>query len=104
MLRSTDPRSFGGGRFFEKFDRVADRDDRFGLIVGDFDAKLLFEGHDQLNRIERIRAKVIDEISVIDHLVGLNAQMLDNNLLYALSDIAHFVRPHTGGAQGPAFD
>jgi hypothetical protein len=30
--------------------------------------------------------------------------MLYNDLLYALSDIAHFVRPYPGGAQTPAFD
>jgi hypothetical protein len=101
---STDPKSFGGGSFFEKLHRIADGHDRLRLIVRDFNAELFLKSHDKLNRVERIGAKVVNEIGVIDHLVGFNAQMLDNNLLYALSDIAHFVRPHTGGARGPAFD
>jgi hypothetical protein len=95
---------FGGRSFFKKLYRVADRHDRLGLIVRDFDAELFFKSHDKLNRVERIGAKVVDEIGVVDHFVGLNAEMFDNDLFYALSDIAHFVRPHTGGAQEPAFD
>ena len=78
-------------------------DDRLGLIVGNLDAEFLLERHDQLNRVERIRAQIVDEIRVFDDLIGVDAEMLDNNLLHALSDIAHFlfsfVRP---GASSPA--
>jgi hypothetical protein len=103
-LASTNPKSFGRGSFFEKLHRIADGHDRLSLIIRDFDAELFLKSHDKLNRVERIGAKVVNEIGVIDHLVGFNAEMLDNDLLYALSDIAHFVRPYTGGARGPAFD
>jgi hypothetical protein len=102
--RPAAPISFGGRRFLKKFYRVADRDDRLSLIVGNLHAELFLEGHDKLNGVERIGAKVVNEIRIVDHLVGFDAQMFDNDLLYALSDIAHFVRPYTGGAQRAAFD
>jgi hypothetical protein len=104
LAAPADPGSLGGGSFFKKLHRVADRHDRLGLIVWNLNAEFFFKSHDKLNRVERIGAKVVDEIGVVDHFVGLNAEMFDNDLFYALSDIAHFVRPHTGGALQPAFD
>jgi hypothetical protein len=92
----------GGGRFFEKLYGVADGDDRLGLIVGNFDAEFLLERHHQLNRIERIGAEVVDEIGVLDNFVRFDAQVLDNDLFYALCDIAHFALSFMGRGHGPA--
>src|ERR1700744_216302 len=40
-----------GVGFVDIFDRVADRDDGFRRVVGNFDAEFLFERHHQLDRV-----------------------------------------------------
>src|SRR5690606_6248722 len=41
-------------------DGVADRLQLLRVLVGDLDAELLLERHDQLDRVEGIRTKVVD--------------------------------------------
>src|SRR5258706_9864243 len=52
-------RSFGA--LVDVFDGVPDLLDLLGLIIGYLDAELLFERHDQLDRVERVRSEVFDE-------------------------------------------
>ena len=49
------------GGFRDEFHRIAEGLDGLGCIIGDFDAELFFECHDQFDRVERVRAQVVDE-------------------------------------------
>src|SRR5271154_713100 len=80
-----------GRRFLKVFDRVADGDDRLGLVVWNLDAELLFECHHQLYGVERVGAQIVDEIGAVDDLVRLHAEVLDDDLLHPLCDIAHVI-------------
>jgi hypothetical protein len=75
--------------FFEKFDCVADGQNGLGRIVGNFATEFFLKGHDQLNCIETVRAKVINEAGVLGYFVGLDAEMFHDDFLYALANIAH---------------
>src|SRR5271157_5734735 len=88
--RRTRRSSLAGGGLFEKLHGIADGDYALRLIVRNFDPELLFEGHHQLNRVERIRAQIVDEIGAVDNFIGFHAEMLHDDLLHALCDIAHF--------------
>src|ERR1700734_1190896 len=80
-----------GRRLLKVFDSVADGDDRLGLVVGNLDAELLFERHHQLYGVERVGAQIVDEIGAVDDFVGLHAEVLDDDLLHPLCDIAHVI-------------
>src|SRR5437588_6998106 len=73
----------------DKADRILDGNDLLGCIVGDFAAELLFERHHQLDRIEAVGAQIVDETGVLGHLDFVDAEMLDDDLLDPLSDVAH---------------
>jgi hypothetical protein len=36
--------------------------DRVGVLVGDFDAELLLDSHDDFYRVERVEAQVVGEV------------------------------------------
>jgi hypothetical protein len=74
---------------FEELDRIADGQNGFGRIVGDFASKFLFEGHDEFDRVEAIGAEIIDEAGVIRHLLGLYAEMLNDDLFDPLANLTH---------------
>src|SRR5262249_55388568 len=74
---------------FEKFDGVADGQNRLGGIVGNFTAEFLFKGHDQLDGVETVRAEVVDEAGVLGHLIGLDAEMFHDDLLHPLANVTH---------------
>src|SRR5256885_12577295 len=67
------------GAFLDVVDCVFDFADFLGLVVGDLNAELLLEGHDQLDLIERISAEVLDERSVRSDLVRVDPQLLDDD-------------------------
>src|SRR3546814_14208628 len=46
---------------FDELGGIAHGSDLFSRIVGDFDTKLLFEGHHQLDDVEAVSAKIVDE-------------------------------------------
>ena len=46
---------------FDVFAHVADGQEFFRLFVRHFDAEFLFQRHDQLDGVERIRPEVFDE-------------------------------------------
>ena len=56
---------------------------------GNLDAEFFFERHDEFDRVEAVRAQIVDEARRFGHLVGVDAKMLDNDLLDALCGVAH---------------
>src|SRR5262249_15326871 len=95
------------GVLLEEFHRIADGQDRFGRVIRDFAAELLFERHDKLDGVETVRAEVIDETRGVGHLVRLHAKVLHDDLLYPLANVTHFLKPRApldwlGRSTGPA--
>jgi len=72
-------------------DRFFDAGDLLSVLVGDFNPELFFERHHQLDRVERVGAKIVDELRVLLHLGRFDTEMLDDYLLNALGNIAHFL-------------
>jgi hypothetical protein len=75
-----------GRVFLEELDGVADGDDGLGGVVRDLDVELFLEGHHELDGIEAVGPEIVDEVCVLGHLVGLDAEVLDHDLLHAVSD------------------
>src|SRR5487761_1821039 len=73
--------------------RVLHRHDLLGRVVGNFAAKFLLERHDELDGVEAVRAQVIDKAGVLGHFGFVDAQMLDDDLLNPVGDIAHETLP-----------
>ena len=48
--------------------RLLNRGELLGVLVADLQAELLFEGHDQLDDIQRIRSEIVDETDLLDRL------------------------------------
>src|SRR5262249_49746829 len=48
-----------------------------------------FEGHDELDRVEAVGAEIVDEARVLRHLLGIDAKVLNHDLLHPFCDIAH---------------
>src|SRR5688572_10155257 len=69
--------------------RVADGQDGFGGVVGDLDPEFLFERHDEFDRVEAVGAEIIDEARLLGYLLGVDAEMLDDDLLDALCGVTH---------------
>src|SRR6266542_3283953 len=67
-------------------DRVTHRGDLLRVLVGDLEVELLLEGHDQLDRVERIGAQILDELRVGVDLVLFDPELLDDDLLHPLLD------------------
>src|SRR5690348_10962619 len=56
-----DRRSGLGAPVVDVVDRLLDGGDLLGLFVRNLDLELFFQGHHQLDRIQRVSAEVIDE-------------------------------------------
>src|SRR5450631_2225573 len=91
MKRSSSRGGFRSafGVLFEEFDRIADGQDRFGGIVGNLAAEFLFESHHELDGVETIGAKIVDETRLLGHLVGFYPEVLHDDLFYPLANITH---------------
>src|SRR6266481_911229 len=59
------------------------------IFVGDFNIEGLFEGHHELDGIERIGAQVIHERSAGRDLALVHTQLLDNNLFHFFINGCH---------------
>jgi len=81
-------------RFLDELYGIAKGLDGLGGVIGDLDAELFFEGHDQFDRVEAVGAQIVDERGVLGNLVLFHTQVLYNDLLHAVGDIAHVVIPH----------
>src|SRR6187399_1160408 len=77
------------GVLFKKFNRVANGQNGFSGIVGDLAAKFFFKGHNELNRVEAVGAKIIDKAGLIVHLIGFYAQVLHDDLFHPLANVTH---------------
>jgi hypothetical protein len=84
-------RQGGLGSFADEFNRVTEGLDGLGGVIGDLDAELFFEGHNQLNGVQAVCAQIVDEGSVFDNFVFFNAQVFYNDFFDAVCDIAHFL-------------
>src|SRR6202012_820520 len=85
--RRIRPRS--GVGFVDILDRVADRHNGFRRVVRNFDAEFLFKRHHQLDGVEAVGAQIFNEGRIVGDLVGIDVQMLDDDLLHAFRSIAH---------------
>ena len=74
-------------------DGVLHGGDLFGVFVGNFDAKGLFKGHHQFDRVQGIRAQIVHKGSGGGHFAFIHSKLLHNNLLYAFIDTGHSVLP-----------
>src|SRR5215471_6878586 len=54
----------------------------FRVFVGDLDLECLFKGHDQLDRIERVGAKIVNEGSARRDFCFVHAQLLHDDLFH----------------------
>src|SRR5690606_39071550 len=55
--------------------------DLLGILVGNLDTEFLFERHDELDRVERIRTEIIDKRRVRRHFFFVDPELLDDDLL-----------------------
>src|SRR5579859_1610275 len=74
---------------FKKFRGVADSQNRLRGVVRNLTTKLFFKCHHELDRVEAVSAEVINEARAVDHLFGLNTEMLDHDLLNPLANLTH---------------
>ncbi|ACO00274.1 acyl carrier protein [Brucella melitensis ATCC 23457] len=82
-------RQRSGRSLIDELHSITDRKDRFGSVVRNFNAEFFFKGHDQLDGVEAVCAEVINEACAFRDLVGIYAQMFNNDFLDALCGIAH---------------
>src|SRR5215467_13487217 len=73
----------------EEFDRIAHGQNGLSRVIGDFATELFLEGHDELDGVETVGAEIVDEARSLGHLVGFNAQVLDDDLFHPLANITH---------------
>src|SRR5436190_12373510 len=62
-------------------DRFLDTGDLLGVLVRDLDPELFLERHDQLHRVERVGAEVVDERCVRRHFLFVHAELLHDDAL-----------------------
>jgi hypothetical protein len=71
---------------FDVLDRFLDAGDLLGVVVGNFDPELFFERHDELHRVERVGAEVVDERRVWRHFFFVHAQLFHDDALNLVRD------------------
>src|SRR5258707_10368432 len=49
--------------------------------------------HHQLDRVEAVRAQIVDKAGILGYLGFVDAEMLDDDLLDPLGDVAHSIFP-----------
>ena len=73
----------------DEIDSLLNRRDLLGLFIRNFRFEFLFERHNQLNRIQRVCAKIVYERSVIGNFVFFNTKLLGDDAFYLLFNTAH---------------
>src|SRR3546814_3243116 len=74
---------------FNIIDRVLNGPDLFRCVVRNFHAEFFFESHDQLDNVEAVSAQIVDEARLFVHLFGFDAQMFNDDFLYAVGGLTH---------------
>src|SRR6202167_46910 len=82
-------------------DGVVDGADLFRVFVGDLDVEGLFEGHDELDGIERVGAEVIDEGSAGGDFALVDTKLLHNNLFHFFINSGHVLLVSESGNREP---
>tara|TARA_B100001093_G_scaffold501058_1_gene552270 strand:- start:396 stop:653 length:258 start_codon:yes stop_codon:yes gene_type:complete len=70
--------------FLEEGYSIFDSQDTLGGVIRNFDAKLFFKGHNKLDRVETVSAKIIDKASSVDNFVTVNAKMFYDDSPYTI--------------------
>src|SRR5579884_2694612 len=78
------PRLLFGGLVLDIVDRVFHRRDLFRVFVGNVYIEGFFEGHDQLDDVERVGAQVIDERGGVIHLILIDPELFHDDLFHLL--------------------
>src|SRR3954454_436059 len=73
----------------DKADRILDGDDLLGRVIRDLAAELLLESHHQFDRVEAVRPQIVNKTGILGHLGLVDAEMLDDDLLDPVGEIAH---------------
>src|SRR5438874_9382176 len=79
-------------------DRILDGHDLLGRVVRDLAAEFLFKGHHQFDGVKAIGPEIVDEAGILGHLDFVDAEMLDDDLLDPLGDVAHSIFPRLRAA------
>src|SRR6185312_7670233 len=67
--------------FMEVRHGIADGAKLLRLFVQDIDVELLFECHDELDRVEAVGAEVFHEAGIVGQLLPLDAELFDDDIL-----------------------
>jgi hypothetical protein len=82
-------RSTLAGASGNEIDSLLYSGDLLGFLVGDFGLELFFQSHDQLDRVQRIRAEIIDKRSIVRYLVLFDAELFGNDAFNLFFNTAH---------------
>src|SRR5229473_4365882 len=75
--------------FVEVLQRLSHRTQLLGFLVRNVDVEFLLEGHNQLHRVEAVRAQVLHEARFGGQFVALDPQLLDDDVLDLLLELLH---------------
>ena len=73
--------------FGDVIDSVLNGQNLFRGIIGDFDGKFFFKSHNQFDGIQTVCVQIVDEAGRIRDFGRFDAQMFDDNLLYAFGKL-----------------
>jgi hypothetical protein len=79
--------------FLEKFDGIADGEDRLGGIVGNFAPEFFLECHHEFDGVEAVGAEIVDEACRLGHLLGLDAEVFNDDLFDPVGNFTHRFHP-----------
>jgi len=67
--------------------RIAHALNLFRVLIGNLDAELFLETHDQFDGVERVSAKVVDEPGIRRNFIFVDAQLVYYDLFYFLLNV-----------------
>jgi len=73
----------------EERNGIAEGLNAFSSIVWNLDREFFFEGHHQLDLVERVSTQIVDKGGLFDNLLGIHIKVFHNDLADPISDIAH---------------
>src|SRR5918994_4952333 len=77
------------GVLVDVVDGVLDGPDLLCVLVRDLRPELLFQAHDELDQVERVRIEVVDERRLGLDLILVGAELLDDDLLEPVVRCGH---------------
>src|SRR5690606_5871774 len=90
VMSNADPKGSGLRVGLDVVDRLLDGRDLLGFLVRDLGLELVLECHDQFDRVERVRAQVVDEDGFVLHFRFVHAELFSDDFLDSLLDVFHF--------------